>query len=301
VKDILPLSGKLIPDFDGRQSIRDMFKRNPTLSMERSLETTIQSGTDLTQEYSSAAITNLDIKSPASEAKVVDYDSTEGPLSPRRPATAQKALASSFANSMRPPLEKQNIRPLKRVKLNSTASPAPNQTKGQQSLKGFFKPKSTGAVSSVNVLIDKESSPEQSLLKVAPSTTMMQQEPLTSSTGSMLSETAFTHAESEEGTISRSMPMSLVSQSNRAHPDAVHDPIESKESWTRLFNKREAPRCEGHNEPCISLVTKKNGINCGRSFWMCNRPLGPSGIKEKGTQWRCQTFVWCSDWNSNVD
>ena len=78
----------------------------------------------------------------------------------------------------------------------------------------------------------------------------------------------------------------------------INDPVENKESWSKLFAKPVAPRCEGHDEPCITLLTKKPGINLGRSFWMCSRPLGPSGTKERNTQWRCQTFIWCSDWNS---
>lgn len=78
----------------------------------------------------------------------------------------------------------------------------------------------------------------------------------------------------------------------------INDPVESKESWSKLFAKPVAPRCEGHDEPCINLLTKKPGINLGRSFWMCSRPLGPSGAKERNTQWRCQTFIWSSDWKS---
>jgi len=34
----------------------------------------------------------------------------------------------------------------------------------------------------------------------------------------------------------------------------------------------------------------------GRSFYVCARPLGPSGDKERGTEWRCGTFIWSSDW-----
>jgi len=30
---------------------------------------------------------------------------------------------------------------------------------------------------------------------------------------------------------------------------------------------------------------------------MCARPLGPTGEKEKGTEFRCGTFIWSSDWN----
>lgn len=78
----------------------------------------------------------------------------------------------------------------------------------------------------------------------------------------------------------------------------VHDPIVSKESWQSLFRKPAAPLCDAHQEPCKSMLTRKKGENQGRSFWMCARPLGPSGQKEKATQWRCGTFVWSSDWKS---
>jgi AP endonuclease-2 len=139
----------------------------------------------------------------------------------------------------------------------------------------------------------------------------------------------------------------------------VFDPIEAKESWSKLLGKRVLPRCE-HGDECQTLVTKKPGVNCGmsssslvvltlssskagpasscltpfalhqsiiahpplvsqpciicshlllvsrmsrltllvgRSFFMCARPLGPSGDKEQGTEFRCRTFIWSSDWN----
>lgn len=37
----------------------------------------------------------------------------------------------------------------------------------------------------------------------------------------------------------------------------------------------------------------------GRSFFICPRPLGPSGEKERGTEWRCGTFIWSSDWGGS--
>ncbi|KAJ5768024.1 hypothetical protein N7533_000607 [Penicillium manginii] len=82
--------------------------------------------------------------------------------------------------------------------------------------------------------------------------------------------------------------------------DLVIDPIVSKQDWGKLFTKKPVPKCDGHQEPCISLTTKKPGMNQGRAFWICPRPLGPSGEKEKGTQWRCPTFIWSSDWNSSL-
>ncbi len=35
----------------------------------------------------------------------------------------------------------------------------------------------------------------------------------------------------------------------------------------------------------------------GRSFYICPTDrLGPLGEKEKGTEWRCGTFIWSSEW-----
>ncbi|EPE04557.1 dna lyase [Ophiostoma piceae UAMH 11346] len=70
----------------------------------------------------------------------------------------------------------------------------------------------------------------------------------------------------------------------------------AKASWSKLgLGQRQAPLCE-HGEPCKTLVTKKAGVNSGRSFFMCSRPPGPLGKSEKGTAWQCPTFVWCRDW-----
>ncbi|CAD6498901.1 BgTH12-04558 [Blumeria graminis f. sp. triticale] len=71
------------------------------------------------------------------------------------------------------------------------------------------------------------------------------------------------------------------------------------ESWSKLLTKRSPPLCD-HDEPCISLVTKKPGLNCGKSFYICARPLGPSGKKEKNSSWRCGTFIWNSDWTRKM-
>jgi AP endonuclease-2 len=51
------------------------------------------------------------------------------------------------------------------------------------------------------------------------------------------------------------------------------------------------------------MLTKKKGTNQGRSFWMCSRPIGPTGKEEKeggeNGEWRCGTFIWSSDWRGN--
>lgn len=66
--------------------------------------------------------------------------------------------------------------------------------------------------------------------------------------------------------------------------------------WSRMgLGQRKVPLCE-HGEPCKVFVTRKPGVNNGRSFYMCARPPGPLGRREKGTAWQCTTFVWCRDW-----
>jgi AP endonuclease 2 len=58
------------------------------------------------------------------------------------------------------------------------------------------------------------------------------------------------------------------------------------------------PSLPYHLSP-LSPRLKLTGYHIGRSFYICPRPLGPSGEKEKNSEWRCGTFIWSSDWNSS--
>ena len=249
-RDLLPMSGKLIPEFDRRQNIRDMFTRKPsTVKSQSTAETT----NELMTVESKSAIDN---------------------------------------------------RPLKRAKNSLTVTPTSNAVgKGQQSLKGFFKTKSIpiednerGPPSSPSVASDggRMLQPAAEISEGGNAGIAKGRGPVATPTKPSGSRT------SRPTTPQKTPPAKLPSTDTKDTPSPfqVHDPIVSKESWSKLFTKPAAPRCEGHDEPCISLLTKKSGINCGRSFWMCPRPLGPTGAKEKNTQWRCGTFIWCSDWNS---
>lgn len=51
----------------------------------------------------------------------------------------------------------------------------------------------------------------------------------------------------------------------------MHDPIVAKQSWDKLFTKKQPPRCDAHGEPAKRLVTKKKGPNFKREFWICSR------------------------------
>ena len=63
----------------------------------------------------------------------------------------------------------------------------------------------------------------------------------------------------------------------------------SAASWKNIFKgPPTAPKCKGHNEPCLLRTVKKDSLNKGRQFWVCCRPDG-----EKGNPLaRCDHFEW---------
>lgn len=350
--DPLPMSGRLIPEFSGRRNIRDMFARKPSIPKSQSsgiVESNIQDALPVTEtarppatepqkDLGGANAANRDEEeAPRTQAVAKDTPAVASneqvALSSNKEATAREFTqppAASDVGKKRSSTNGQGSRPLKRTKSNVVQSPAA-PSKGQQSLTGFFKPKSvpTPAIESdLGRAADMSSIPTSpsenvskipSLLKtpqknITPLSPPPKESRVRDDTVSLLEEqqTDATAQATQENSISfdgttdiASTGMTTPTQSQGRSPLTpsktmkVHDPIESKESWSKLFTKPIAPRCESHNEPCVTLLTKKPGINLGRSFWMCPRPLGPSGAKERNTQWRCQTFIWCSDWSPN--
>jgi AP endonuclease-2 len=282
VKDLPSFSARLMPEFSQRRSIKDMFKK-PTAPAAPASSSNGQTVTPSTAQ-------------PTGTSEVTDESaSTVAPQS--------KAAASSSPDRKRKASETSVSQPIKKQKAtpNSTSKAAP--AKGQKSLKGFFqsKPKpeepATSAIESTSDLSRTGASKD------------------TEETGGdfTMSEAAYqsftphsAHAKDLTSPAdARGSPMGnetkLEDQSLPPLDDddeMVYDPIVNKESWQTLFRKPAAPLCESHEEPCKSMQTRKKGENQGRSFWMCARPLGPSGVKEKGTQWRCGTFIWCSDFKT---
>ncbi|KAI0454035.1 DNA lyase [Xylaria acuta] len=254
-KDLLPLSAKLIPEFDRRQNIKDMFFKTP--------------------------VTPKITPAPSQEASTSQVDESEKSVSSGSTGTVDSAPPSYTASAPSPVKSSPSI--LKRTSSVSTSSNKPQKKaraglsrepfmKGQSNLMGFFKPKTT----------DNETKSSEE--KMIPSTNgldgTVEVEP---SSSFITSKTPKTDIDEPKG------------DSTYADGEYVFDPIQAKESWSKLLGKRVVPKCD-HGEDCISLVTKKSGMNRGRSFFICPRPLGPSGEKEKGTQWRCGTFIWSSEW-----
>lgn len=46
---------------------------------------------------------------------------------------------------------------------------------------------------------------------------------------------------------------------------------DKKRQWSAIFTPPTPPLCTQHGEPCKLMVTKKDGPNRGRAFWMCSR------------------------------
>jgi AP endonuclease-2 len=305
MRDLLPLSAKLIPEFDRRRSIRDMFSKKPTLPKgESSLAKRIVREAPeekISLSTGGGAITNEDVVEPtqgtttsaveeASEEEAVSNIHSQ--MSGISMTASTAAITTDSQNLSLPSPAKSTFkrtgespstaRPMKRGKTASASKSTSTATKGQpgkgqSSLIGFFKPK----VPQLDGACDAKSIVETE-----------------SENASVAGSERSTPAPSMSDSVSVNEDTSPSRPFNLADQKSVVDPIVAKESWSRLLGKRVVPRCE-HNEPCISFVTKKPGLNCGRSFYMCPRPLGPSGQKERNTQWRCGTFIWSSDWTGD--
>lgn len=295
--DPLPTSGRLIPEFFGRRNIRDMFTRKP--SSQPSQGTTVAKSTVGEAELEPTAgqcianehLPDLAVSSITQQAKPA-----------RSPLGASKRRSASDISSNKSS---------KRTKNPPAPSASPATGKGQQSLKGFFKPKATDPTTRVSTINEHGSSEKsnhggsvassfQSLAGEPTASVEAQEEKQILELSASGTPNNKDSSQRTDCVGSTSNSPLVISQGRMDTSDNVHDPVEAKETWTRLFTKPAAPRCEGHEEPCITLLTKKPGMNLGRSFWMCPRPIGPSGAKEKNTHWRCQTFIWCSDWNPNA-
>ncbi|TGO22669.1 hypothetical protein BPAE_0159g00160 [Botrytis paeoniae] len=284
MKDLLPTSAKLIPEFDRRQSIRDMFTRKPTSLTTAALPSNLfnaGNGLESAQTDGPFSISN-DVNPPrASPTKIT---------SPKK---------SSISSSSSTPVKRSTdalqlvSQPSKRSKVEAKTNKGLSSGKGnkgqlgksQSSLMGFFKSKTPQVAQTTH----KADSPS---LSTSDSSTATSAE----SVGQDCLAGCSTENDSPLKAEGNTNNDEEVEKSYESRQDKeVHDPIVAKESWSKLLTKRIPPKCE-HKEPCISHITKKQGVNRGRSFYMCPRPLGPSGQQEKNTEWRCSTFVWSSEW-----
>ncbi|KAL6712589.1 Class II abasic (AP) endonuclease [Coniothyrium glycines] len=269
VHDVPALSGRLLSEFTKRRNIRDMFTKTHTPPI-HAPSTSITSRKEVVTSRAPHWDSLLTASSPGKKTTNSLFDI------PSLPAKDEVARARSPSRSLgkrRLSVVTSPDKLAKRTKLNTGATMAKaKMMKGQQSLSGFLQSRTTNG---------------------QPATTK-DQEKHTSSC-----------VDSDHTVVVNGTAMSLLSPSNQLtissepfDPDPRASQEASKETWTKLFSKKPTPRCE-HGDPCQILTTRKSGINNGRQFYMCSRPIGPSGQKETGTQWRCGTFIWSSDWKGS--
>ncbi|RFU34479.1 hypothetical protein B7463_g1890, partial [Scytalidium lignicola] len=211
-KDLLPTSAKLIPEFDRRRSIRDMFAKKPSLTMDegspantdsidknedriqaRDIETTVMGGDGFDELYK---------KEDSQQSRYAT------------PIQSQQSATESLSASLKRSRSTFVSRAPKRAKSKAALTATKSQPgKGQSSLKGFFKPKGSPDGTS------------QSSASVDPDLTLL------SSTATSPQVTGLVHSgpdSAEDDTLS---PDTL----DLPNQEDVKDPIAAKESWSRLL------------------------------------------------------------------
>lgn len=255
-KDLLPTSAKLIPEFDRRRNIKDMFFKKPAAAVPK------PSSSSLPREQSPTSTRDDSLPPSATpeQRQTAAEPSLSQPGPPPSSAPSPMKQSSSTGLKRTPSAASSSTsRPQKKTKATTTLSKEPSSSsssaKGQSSLMGFFKPKTTAESASNNN--NSNNSNEITGVKDQAGSSSAGGE------GGSAAETAATvPATWQDPDADAAAPGS--SSPGTGTGTRVFDPIESKESWSKLLlgKKRVPPRCE-HGDECISLTTKKAGANRG--------------------------------------
>lgn len=274
LQDIPAFSGKRLQEFDKRRSIKSMFAAPKAKQAPTPPQQSVEESKASSEKISDVSTT----PSQPSEAASPPTQSAPSPDKKRKPTAPSKSVSAKRQKS----------------DANSATNGSASAGKGQQSLKGFFQPKPT-ALSKATSAPDEKKDSSANEYSAAPVTN-----PASPASTAKTSQSGKAQPPSTPPPQPTAQPTSATSI---VSPTASLSNFEARSatsaSWSALLNSRPvAPMCEDHGEPCKTMQTKKKGSNQGRSFWMCARPLGPSGQKERGTEWRCGTFIWSSDWQN---
>jgi AP endonuclease-2 len=100
-------------------------------------------------------------------------------------------------------------------------------------------------------------------------------------------------------------PLPTITSVVRPLPDSQGSKENEKRatSWSALFTPVPPPLCTVHGEPAKAHRVNKPGLNKGRTFYLCARPVGPGYDKgrserlreEVNHQYKCNFFKWASD------
>lgn len=274
-KDVLPISAKLIPEFDRRRNIRDMFTRKatPTLTPVPSATTQASPMSSFTEPAAAGSSEAANMGGPSEPLPNIDALPRENARDETMQAheTPKPNPGKRFAGGSQPPKPPAAKRAKSSAEANGNGKAIPAGP-GQRTLQGFFKPKVQAVATTTPSSTDPSRSGNEAT-KIKTKTT--------DTPDGLLNRNTETLKETNRGAAQASPPppASAASATSLQHtpprrmpsPDRVFDPIEAKESWSKLLGKRVVPRCE-HDEPCISLVTKKAGVNCGKCTCLSRAP-----------------------------
>lgn len=141
MKDTPALSGKLLPEFDRRRSIRDMFTKKPSLKNAQSSTVAESEDSEATETPGpEPSVPENGILSSFSEAGCSQSQKSEVAGDER--VTLEEVVSTTSGSTKRPRSDTPSNRLTKRSKSGSMPAPTGTPGKAQQSLKGFFKPKS---------------------------------------------------------------------------------------------------------------------------------------------------------------
>lgn len=260
-RDLLPQSAKLLNEFDRRRNIRDMFTKKPVpAKVEPVASSTAAAESDTPADH----IPNIE-KSPSVVAGPTAPSPRHSASQPMSTTSISSSNPSTTAASPTAPFKRTASgafsQPSKKAKVAAAkdkGKPGPNQS----SLKGFFKPKSP-----VPNKMEEEEQRQGSFAVAGTS-----KRPATRASPSPIKRSA-TYSSQFDGTGGDTVQANVGEDMPGPTSDKVFDPIESKESWSKLLGKkRAAPLCE-HEEPCISYQTKKPGVNTGEWSHLRDRTL----------------------------
>ncbi|KAI3602655.1 dna-(apurinic or apyrimidinic site) lyase 2 [Moniliophthora roreri] len=97
------------------------------------------------------------------------------------------------------------------------------------------------------------------------------------------------------------LELSLSSDQTSASPSSSQR--SAGEAWKTLMAPIQPPRCTFHDEPAKEFTVNKPGVNKGKKFFVCSRPVGPGYDMGRGErlredvnpEFRCNFFKWSSD------
>lgn len=249
-KDLLPQSARLLNEFDRRRSIKDMFSKRPSAAkLDQVAADTASNDSSTSADTISDPLGRFSTENvstaPSPKRNISQISSTTNTPSskPRHVTASPTALPKRAAPNL-------STQPSKKTK-TTAAKDKGKSDPSQSSLKGFFKPK---------ILVQKKNKEQQQEIGNAVATAVPVLAATSASPTSIQPQVNYSaYLEDAGGDVEKESGVDTATTDG----ERVFDPIESKESWSKLLGKkRAAPLCE-HEEPCINYQTKKPGVNTG--------------------------------------